>query len=214
MFDPDGVVLFAAYEPGVGITLWRAVPAQGTATRIHTVAPPACGAWGARVLLRVRPATGSEPWQTDGTPEGTRLLADVVPGPQSSTPEGFPRGGSDGVLFALRPGPGARAVEGPSEGGAALVKDIWPGAEHGLLLGLYDARALGDRLLFRAETASRRGALVHRWDGRGDRPAPGREARAVEGRGVGLLRRWVPCRLRQPVLPWGRRRDRARALAK
>jgi ELWxxDGT repeat protein len=32
---------------------------------------------------------GVEPWISDGTPEGTVLLADVAPGPASSSPEGF-----------------------------------------------------------------------------------------------------------------------------
>ena len=32
------------------------------------------------------PAHGNEPWISDGTLEGTRLLADIVPGPQGSSP--------------------------------------------------------------------------------------------------------------------------------
>lgn len=33
------------------------------------------------------PAHGLEPWSTDGTPEGTRLLRDITPGPGDSFPE-------------------------------------------------------------------------------------------------------------------------------
>jgi ELWxxDGT repeat protein len=44
--------------------------------------------------------TGSEPWFTDGTPAGTGLLADLRPGPESSSP-GFVRGGDlEGYVLA------------------------------------------------------------------------------------------------------------------
>lgn len=42
------------------------------------------------------PASGSEPWITDGTPAGTYLLGDVAPGPASSNPAG---GGGEGAGF-------------------------------------------------------------------------------------------------------------------
>jgi ELWxxDGT repeat protein len=42
-------------------------------------------------------ATGWEPWVSDGTPGGTRLLLDIRPGPCSSAPRGFV--GADGQLF-------------------------------------------------------------------------------------------------------------------
>lgn len=51
------------------------------------------------------PNTGSEPWITDGTPAGTRLLADIAPGPLSSypgdeiTPNGFEAVGRIAVRF-------------------------------------------------------------------------------------------------------------------
>ncbi|HSF42701.1 MAG TPA: ELWxxDGT repeat protein, partial [Thermoanaerobaculia bacterium] len=35
------------------------------------------------------PTSGAEPWVTDGTPQGTRLLADLEPGPGHSYPAGF-----------------------------------------------------------------------------------------------------------------------------
>lgn len=41
------------------------------------------------VFEAMTPATGSEAWITDGTVAGTRLLADVNAGPDSSTPVGF-----------------------------------------------------------------------------------------------------------------------------
>ncbi len=52
-------------------------------------------------------AHGEEPWVSDGTPEGTRLLQDLVPGPDSSSPSQFTR--SDGFIFfaASTPGTGS-----------------------------------------------------------------------------------------------------------
>ncbi|MBL8897174.1 MAG: hypothetical protein JNM84_06080, partial [Planctomycetes bacterium] len=51
------------------------------------------------------PTTGFEPWITDGTPAGTRLLADLRPGSASSSPEGwFPFG--DRLLFRASIGAG------------------------------------------------------------------------------------------------------------
>lgn len=152
MVDLDGVVLFGANEPDVGITLWRAVPAQGNATRLHAVAPSSMRRLGSRVYFSgFEPATGSEPWQTDGTPEGTRLVADIVPGPQESQPSGFRAAGATVYFSPHVPGLGHELWKVLPEGGAALVKDIWPGPEYGLPTWLNDARALGDRLLFRAD---------------------------------------------------------------
>ncbi len=45
------------------------------------------GRWRDRFLYRgYSPASGIEPWITDGTPRGTRLFADLVPGAGSSNP--------------------------------------------------------------------------------------------------------------------------------
>ena len=63
------------------------------------------------------PSHGIELWQTDGTTEGTRLVADIQNGPGSGLPAGFRRGfnfgdrifftASDGLsgeeLWAYRP---------------------------------------------------------------------------------------------------------------
>ncbi len=49
---------------------------------------------------------GLEPWLTDGTPEGTRLLADVYPGPPSSTPWPLGRANSAYVFSAHSPSVG------------------------------------------------------------------------------------------------------------
>jgi ELWxxDGT repeat protein len=47
-------------------------------------------------------ATGSEPWFSDGTPAGTKLLQDVIPGAIGSNPTLFTRAGNH-VFFATLP---------------------------------------------------------------------------------------------------------------
>ena len=45
------------------------------------------------------PEHGREVWRTDGTPEGTSLVADIHPGPEGSEPFGLVEY-QDGILFA------------------------------------------------------------------------------------------------------------------
>jgi ELWxxDGT repeat protein len=84
--------------------------------------------------------TGVEPWVTDGTVEGTRLLADLVPGPDSSGPFGYtasertiyffafdPSGAeklwvSDGTTEGTVEVAGADSVLEPLEGSLTVVK--------------------------------------------------------------------------------------------
>lgn len=69
---------------------------------------------GLRVLFAATiPGVGREPWVTDGTSEGTSLLADVCPGPCSSLPRNMATGffGSLFTTFFLAgTGPGERAL--------------------------------------------------------------------------------------------------------
>lgn len=44
---------------------------------------------GGIVFAASRSATGHEPWISDGTLAGTRLIADLLPGPDASSPSGF-----------------------------------------------------------------------------------------------------------------------------
>ena len=52
------------------------------------------------------PSHGNELWQTDGTTEGTRLVADIQPGPGSGLAAGFHRGFSvgDRIFFVASDG--------------------------------------------------------------------------------------------------------------
>ena len=70
-------------------------------------------------------ATGNEPWVSDGTSRGTKLLRDLIPGTASSDPRGFVRLGDSVLFVAGHPtlgrvlwisdgtGPGTRMLQGP-----------------------------------------------------------------------------------------------------
>jgi ELWxxDGT repeat protein len=102
---------------------------------------------------------GFEPWITDGTAEGTRLLADLKPGPDSGTPPpgstdpsqfSFLSLGDGRVLFAATDGAHGYEpwiTDGTTEG-THLVADINPGAAGSSAFSLFD---FGDgRALFSA----------------------------------------------------------------
>lgn len=74
------------------------------------------------------PAHGREPWRTDGTPEGTTLVADIRPGPEGSEPAP-PIAYQGGVLFTADDARGTAVWRaGGDVDGAALVTrgHVWP----------------------------------------------------------------------------------------
>ncbi|HVS12789.1 MAG TPA: hypothetical protein VMV46_02605 [Thermoanaerobaculia bacterium] len=100
-------------------------------------------------LLYFAPLTeehGQELWVTDGTPEGTRLLVDLAPGPESSTPHHL-RAVDGQLLFAAStPATGSElwATDGTPEGTRLLV-DLAEGQHSG---DPSEYTPLGDRVLF------------------------------------------------------------------
>jgi ELWxxDGT repeat protein len=81
--------------------------------------------------------TGRELWITDGTPTGTRQLADLWPGFAGSEPAGFVRVAGGVVFTAQHPAHGREVwfTDG-STAGTRLVADIRPGPESSLPEGL------------------------------------------------------------------------------
>jgi ELWxxDGT repeat protein len=71
---------------------------------------------------------GAELWSTDGTPEGTRRLRDLQPGPGSSEPQGLVSDGTR-VFFSADDGAHGRELwesDGTAEG-TRMVADLAPG---------------------------------------------------------------------------------------
>jgi ELWxxDGT repeat protein len=100
-------------------------------------------------LLYLTPATeehGQELWVSDGTPDGTRLLADLAPGPESSTPHHL-RAVDGQLLFAAStPATGSElwATDG-TPGGTRLLVDLAAAQHSG---DPSEPTPLGDRILF------------------------------------------------------------------
>lgn len=116
---------------------------------------------------------GLEPWVTDGTADGTYLLADIVPGEGASSPSGFSALDEDTVIFsAEHPAFGREIWETRGKSGdARLLADLNPGstdmpeltllkAQHALVfaqggqLWASDATARGTRALLRGPRGS------------------------------------------------------------
>lgn len=112
-----------SFGPGP-ITLSTAVHEPAKAGRSSSAAN-----LGGRLVFRAgTTATGQELWITDGTPAGTRLLADIWPGKQGAFPEEFVTFGAR-VFFTANDGAhGAElwATDGTA-GGTQLVVDLVPG---------------------------------------------------------------------------------------
>jgi len=92
------VLIFVGFTPEHGYELWRSDGTEQGTWLVRDIWPgprdgiecgdedpvvPGFVVVGDKVLFKANDGvTGLEPWVTDGTPEGTRLLADTVPGSQ------------------------------------------------------------------------------------------------------------------------------------
>lgn len=134
-----GALILASPEMAVG--LWRSDATRAGTSRLT---PPELTAGRsfaedgkALFFTGCTPGFGCEPWVTDGTALGTRLVRDIVPGPGSSDPRDFARL-SDAVYFFT--GPELWRSDGTA-GGTQRAAQL-PGARARLLT------AAGDRLFF------------------------------------------------------------------
>ncbi len=93
------------------------------------------------VFVAVDDAHGAELWSTDGTPAGTRLLHDVIPGPESLDPE-FLALVDDALIFGARHGTDAGLWR--SDGTAAGTERI------GAAAPIRPPVPVGDGLVFKA----------------------------------------------------------------
>lgn len=104
---------------------------------------------GARVIfLAGDDQHGHEPWVTDGTPKGTRLLRDLCPGRCSSSASVVASFGSRLILRASDSAHGAELwITDGTPAGTRLIRDICRGSCSSRARGLWE---LGDKLLFEA----------------------------------------------------------------
>ena len=102
----------------------------------------------AAYFFRDTPTFGVEPWKTDGTPEGTSMLRDFLPGVGDSRGALYAVGGA--LLLTDSDGPHGSELwkSDGTAAGTTLVKDIWPGPEGS---GPRNIVALGGTYYFFAE---------------------------------------------------------------
>ena len=146
-------------------------PVNGDAAASGTFSRVALG--GGLIFVAAHPDFGLEPWITDGTEAGTRLLRDLCAGKCSSDPHSFVQLdgrafflATDGI-FGLEPW----TSDGTPEG-TLLVRDLRPGPE-GATPPANHVAVLGDRLLVTASDDSDRPVL---WISGGDRASTRRLA--------------------------------------
>jgi len=116
----------------------------------------------AALLLGGLPNTGGEPWVSDGTPAGTRLLRDLAPGSLDSSRWALGSAGGFAYFIAWTPATGVELWRSDgTQQGTVEVADVRPGRESS------EPRALGvldDVLLFAADDGEH-GRQVWRTDG-------------------------------------------------
>ena len=112
--------------------------------RVHSLFAPALGLFFFDTNDGVH---GTEPWVSDGSREGARLLADLDPGPDGAIPSDYVSLGSHVLFFDRQPGPGGRTdlwrTDGTPEGTALVARVGTPERS-----GAGFPHAVGDRIVF------------------------------------------------------------------
>ncbi len=162
-------LLFFASSDEAGVELWRSDGTNegtnlvrdirpGVASSIveeqfahdHALASQIVRAGGFALFSADDGLRGEELWRTDGTMEGTQLLADLVPGSYPSTPRALTRLGEWVYFVAESPGIGRELFRTNGlPGGTELVGDLAPGPDSSLPQEL---TAAGSELYFSAWT--------------------------------------------------------------
>jgi ELWxxDGT repeat protein len=83
---PD-LLVAGRLEGGQGIALWKLGSGGGAELLLDRRVTTSFAVHDGRAYFAAAdPTHGTEPWRTDGTPEGTVMMADINPGPASSDP--------------------------------------------------------------------------------------------------------------------------------
>jgi ELWxxDGT repeat protein len=102
ILNADGTlyVVVGALNDGTAAGIFKSDGTPAGTTRVLDEGPLfGLGTLGSRLIFpRVDADHGLEPWITDGTPGGTHLMADLTPGPTSTSFDAFTPGG-DGLLY-------------------------------------------------------------------------------------------------------------------
>ncbi|MCW2784036.1 MAG: hypothetical protein JWP74_553 [Marmoricola sp.] len=137
--------------PAVGPAFLHQVTSFTGTTQINALA-----AWGSKIVFAssATAGTGLEPWISDGTSNGTKILMNIAPGAASSSPNEFTPVGSYVYFRADTAASGEELWRSDGTGNAGAttqVADLWPGSSGSNPTDLY---AFGNELLFSATIAN------------------------------------------------------------
>ncbi|MCA8951416.1 MAG: hypothetical protein KDE27_18050 [Planctomycetes bacterium] len=145
-----GTILLQDIVPGVG----SSGPLPYLNEDRHEIGTASIGG-APRILFSAQSVSeGNEPWISDGTPAGTRLLLDINPGPEGSSPNEFTAFHGKVYFVASEPGTGLELWE--SDGTAAgtlLAADVFAGPSSSVPAHLHVLPG-GGALLFQARSPS------------------------------------------------------------
>lgn len=114
----------ALLPPGAQIT--SSYLAQNVVSRTKDEKPLVVTPSGLMFFTASTDTSGEELWISDGTPGGTRMVADIAPGAESSDPKWLTVVGDKVFFSASTPDEGAELwVSDGTAGGTRLVKDIY-----------------------------------------------------------------------------------------
>lgn len=131
----DERVFFETYGEAVGHQLWISDGTPDGTQAIHAVggySPSYVGGLivgAGRVYFTVVDEDhGDELWSSDGTVAGTSIVADIVPGPDGSSPDNLIASGGLVYFRAITPAEGRELwVTDGTPGGTHIVQDLAPG---------------------------------------------------------------------------------------
>jgi ELWxxDGT repeat protein len=116
----------------LGGVLWRSAGTAETTIQLRTLVraniPQLLGEPGGVFFAGVDDDHGSELWHSNGTPDGTRMVVDLSPGPVGSGPQYLARAGGR-MFFAANDGTHGSELwtTDGSAAGTIMVADLWPG---------------------------------------------------------------------------------------
>lgn len=169
-------ILFSASDGVTGTELWRTDGTPLGATRVRDLCPGACSSGPAldlqealgpgRLLFSAEtPDLGRELWITDGTAAGTKLVADLCPGPCSNYPRRyFEMGGRVIVEGDSEPGFSNNSLQLWSTDGSEAGTERLTGAGDSVLSITGGVARIGERIVFIAHDPDH-GTRLWRTDG-------------------------------------------------
>ena len=121
------------------------------------VPPRVLGRLGKKLILNLWSyETGEELWMTEGSPSTTKILKDIVPGPDGSAPRLVGRVGSLLLFMAETPGSGRELwVTDGTVSGTKFLKELMPGKTGELLSGGIQSLAIKGKLFFTFVTTTK-----------------------------------------------------------